>query len=56
MGRSNRNIILLLFTVFLTTWVVLLQLIPAIGGLWVILVFIAITAGVFTVLIKPLGQ
>jgi hypothetical protein len=56
MARSNRNIILLLLAVFLITWSVLLNLVPVIGGLWVMLAFLAITGGVFIVLIKPLGQ
>jgi hypothetical protein len=45
MARSNRNIILLLLAVFLITWSVLLNLIPVIGGLWVMLAFLAITGG-----------
>jgi hypothetical protein len=56
MGRPNRNIVFLILAVLLVSWGVFLQLIPAIGGLWVILMFLAITAGVFVVLIKPIGR
>ncbi len=56
MGRPNRNIVLLILVVLLVSWGVFLKLIPAIGGLWVILMFLAITLGVFIVLIKPIRR
>jgi hypothetical protein len=56
MNRSNKNLVFLLLAIFFITWSVFLRLIPAIGGLWVILMFLAMTVAVFVVLIKPIGR
>ncbi len=47
--KFNRNIGMLLLAIFLIAWGVL-QLIPGLGGLWLILAILAIAAGIFILL------